>query len=425
MPSGKERVGAIPRIKMAEKMLKIADLARLSGVGKSSIHHYLNTGLLHPPKKAGMSLAVYDWSHLSRLKRISELRLNQKLSLSTIKEILSKEDIISPTASQESAESMISALEEEKRVTRARKSEMKRVEIMDATIALFSRNGYEKTTLEAIAESLNIAKSTVYLYFENKENLFMECIERLTMVAVPEEAWEDIRREKHALKRLKKRGLAFHMAFPSYKGILTMTKAALGGGNEELAEKAKKTLSLMTRPMAKDIRRGIADGIFREIDEEIVAHLFLAMGEGLGCRLMMDSRYTIEQGLEIMFDFVSQGLLKCPSSTGTEIEQVPCSGEVTDLKGVISKVGKIRFGNQNYLPAKMGEAEVRIDPNRVQRLRFHQQDGSFIAEVMGKDGQNQSAEVDGTLVLYGEVPLGEFGIELKSLAGVLFDAREP
>jgi AcrR family transcriptional regulator/putative component of toxin-antitoxin plasmid stabilization module len=409
---------------MAEKGLKITELAKLSGVSKSTVHHYLNIGLLHPPKKYGLSLANYDWSHLSKLKRINELRTNRKLPLAAIREILSKEDILSSTSSQQTAQSLISALEEEKKATRARKSEMKRVEIMDAAIALFSRNGYENTTLESIADSLNIAKSTVYLYFETKEHLFMECIERLTLVAVPEEAWDEIRREKNALNRLKKRGLAFHKAFPSYKGILTMTKAVLGEENQQLAEKAKNTLSHMTRPIAKDIRRGIADGIFRAVDEEVVAHLILAMGEGLGCRLMMDSSYSIEQGLEVMFDLVSHGLLKNGASGTKELESGLSSGEVTDLNGLISKVEKIRFGNQNYLPAKMGEAEVRIDPGQVKEIRFFQRESSFVVELTSIDGETQMAEVDGNLSLSGEVAIGAFSIQLKNIASLVLKAKE-
>jgi AcrR family transcriptional regulator len=359
------------------------------------------------------------------LKRINELRANRKLPLSTIREILSKEDILSSASSKQTAQSLISALKEEKRATRARKSEMKRVEIMDAAIALFSRNGYENTTLEAIADSLNIAKGTVYLYFETKEHLFMECIERLTLVAVPEEAWDEIRREKNALDRLKKRGLAFHRSFPSYKGILTMTKAVLGGENQQLAEKAKNTLSHMTRPIAKDIRRGIVDGIFRPVDEEVMAHLILAMGEGLGCRLMMDSSYTIEQGVEIMFDVVSHGLLKNGSSGRKEIESGLCSGKVTDLSGMISKVGKIRFGDQNYLPAKMGEAEVRIDPGQVKEIRFFQREFSFEAEITSIDGETQIGEVDPNLSLSGQVAIGAFSIKVKNVASLHFKAEEP
>jgi TetR/AcrR family transcriptional regulator len=410
--------------KTAEKRLNIGDLAQLSGVSKSTVHHYLNIGLLHPARKVGLGTPVYDWSHLSRLKRIVDLRVQQKLPLSSIQKILDKEGTHSSSISQKSAESMIKTLEKKKRANRARKNEIKRIEIMDAAIALFSKVGYEKTTLEAIADSLNIAKSTVYLYFENKENLFMECIERLTVVTVPEEAWDELRMEKNPLQRLIKRGLAFHRSFPNYKGILNMTKAVLGGDNEQLSEKAKTTLFLMTRPIAKDIRRGVAEGIFRDIDEEIAAHLILAMGEGIGFRLMMDSRYTIEQAVETMYDIVSHGVLKNNCQSDESPEQEPCGGEVVDLKGVSTRVANIFFGDRKNLSVKIGEAEVRVEPNKLKSLRFQEQGQCLIAEITDHDDQIQTAEVEGTTVLTGQVHLGQFVIKLNKVANIVFNQDE-
>jgi AcrR family transcriptional regulator/predicted DNA-binding transcriptional regulator AlpA len=410
----------------SSRRIRITELAELSGVSKSTIHHYLKMGILHPPKKLGLSLSVYDWTHLSKLKRIRELRENQKLPLPKIKEIISDENLNTALAHREDeAESLIRALEDEKRIIRARKSEIKRIEIIDAAIALFSKNGYEKTTIEAIADSLHMAKGTVYLYFETKEELFMECIERLTVVAVPEEAWEEIRKEQNALRRLKKRGFAFHKAFPNYKGILTMTKTVLGGYNRKLDEKAKKTLSLMTRPIAKDLRRGTSDRLFRKIDDELTAHFILALGEALGCRLMMDSRYTIEEGMKIMFDFITHGIMKDVSPETPKFEPVSPSGEVTDLKGVMTMVGNIRFGTSSYLPVKIGEAEVRINPNKLKRIGFQQQESTFWAEITGMEGKTERVEVDGTLTLSGEVPLGGFVIELKNVTSILFGNEKP
>jgi len=406
----------------ASRRIKITDLARLSDVSKSTIHHYMNKGLLHPPNKLGLSLSVYDSTHLSKLKRIRELRENEKLPLEKIKEILSKERI-QRASREDEAEILISALESEKKQTIARKSEAKKNEIMDAAIAIFNRNGYEKTTLEAIADSLHMAKSTVYLYFGSKEDLFMECVERLTLVAVPEEAWDEIRKEKNALRRLQKRGVAFHKAFPSYHGILTLTRAELGSDNRKRAEMARNTLSHMTRPVAKDLRRGMADGTFREIDEELVAHFILAMGEGLGCRMMMDNRYSLEQGVRLMFDIVSHGILKEEPPESARPEAALRSGLVSDLKGVVTRVRNIRFGAKDYLPVKVGEAEVRIDPNKVKKIDFRPEVHSLLAEITGKDGQTQRAEVDSTLTLSGEVPLGAFAIELKNVTGVVFNKK--
>jgi len=46
--------------------------------------------------------------------------------------------------------------------------------------AEFSRNGYATTTLERIAERAGVTKGTIYVYFENKEHLFISMVRDFT-----------------------------------------------------------------------------------------------------------------------------------------------------------------------------------------------------------------------------------------------------
>jgi AcrR family transcriptional regulator len=48
----------------------------------------------------------------------------------------------------------------------------KRERILDAATELFSRYGYERTTVDLIAAESRCAKGTVYAYFEDKEGIF-------------------------------------------------------------------------------------------------------------------------------------------------------------------------------------------------------------------------------------------------------------
>ena len=50
------------------KQMKIAQLCEESGFKRSTIHYYLNIGLLTPPSKVGLNLSLYDKSHLDQLR---------------------------------------------------------------------------------------------------------------------------------------------------------------------------------------------------------------------------------------------------------------------------------------------------------------------------------------------------------------------
>ena len=407
---------------MTEKKIKIGDLSILSNVNKSTIHHYLRLGILHPPQKNGRRRSFYDSSHLRILKRIRYLRENDKLPLAKIKQVLSKEKFhpLKLDPKKDNTALLIHDLEVKKKHTKTQKDEIKRFQIVDAAIALFIKNGYERTTLESIADSIHMAKSTVYLYFENKNQLFLKCIDRLTFVAVPEETWKDIRNEKNCMKRLQKRANAFHKAFHNYKGILTIIKTAIVDENSEIAEKAKTALTLMTKHIKKDIRQGIAQGVFKDVNEDIIAHLILSMGEGIGYRLMLDSQYTIEEAIEIMFELVGTGILR---DSASEISQtgIPFfSGEVTDIKGNKINVSKMSFGKNGWLAVKIGKAQVKIFLHKIKEMIFVKKKSSFQAQIKTTNGQSEWAEVDDSIFLSGVVHFGEFTIELKNVESIRF-----
>ena len=67
--------------------------------------------------------------------------------------------------------------EPEPRPRRRRRKAERTPEIIAAGIASFDENGYAETRLEDVAERAGIAKSTIYLYFENKEALFRATVE--------------------------------------------------------------------------------------------------------------------------------------------------------------------------------------------------------------------------------------------------------
>ena len=53
-----------------------------------------------------------------------------------------------------------------------------RQKLIDIALTSFSKYGYDKTRMEDIATTADVAKGTLYLYFKNKEDLFTAISER-------------------------------------------------------------------------------------------------------------------------------------------------------------------------------------------------------------------------------------------------------
>jgi len=74
---------------------------------------------------------------------------------------------------------MSDAMEARPETRRRRKAERPQ-EILAAAFTEFSRNGYATTTLDQIAERAGVTKGTIYVYFENKEHLFISMVREIT-----------------------------------------------------------------------------------------------------------------------------------------------------------------------------------------------------------------------------------------------------
>jgi AcrR family transcriptional regulator len=74
---------------------------------------------------------------------------------------------------------MTDVLEPRPETRRRRKAERPQ-EILEAAFTEFSRNGYATTTLDRIAERAGVTKGTIYVYFENKEQLFISMVREFT-----------------------------------------------------------------------------------------------------------------------------------------------------------------------------------------------------------------------------------------------------
>ena len=390
----------------AGRQMKIAQLCEESGFTRSTIHYYLNMGLLDPPRKVGLNLSVYDEKHLAQLRQIRHLREQEKLPLSIIKEILQQQE--------DSRETRPSGLTEPKLI------DQKKEQILKVATELFSQKGYEKTTISDIADALSMGRGTFYLYFKDKRELFIECIEHLTMVIVPREAWEEIRAAKDPVHRQKIRVLTFLKAFPGFRGILNLLRQAMVGDDLLLAEKAKLTYKSLIQPLAKDFRVGIAKGAFRKMDDEMTSHFGFALAEMLAYVLVLDNRYTVEEGVDILIDYVSRGVLTRPYSDTVHGAEKELQGEIIDKKGVTTKLREIRFDGSKRLIGRLGEAEVHLELDNIASFQIKHGGAQCQMEMRLLDGQSLTLELDGDISLSGQTPFGKFTIPLAAVHSVAF-----
>ena len=154
----------------APRQMKIAELVRVSGVSRSTIHFYRNLGLLPSPTRRGPKLHVYGPEHLARLRWIGSLR-KQGVPLEEIKRRCN--------ARTESRRREPSRPAVTGSATRER--------ILEHAAREFLARGFAEVHMADIAHAASVGKAKLYEHFRSKTALFIECLDHLRHAVFGEE----------------------------------------------------------------------------------------------------------------------------------------------------------------------------------------------------------------------------------------------
>lgn len=101
---------------------------------------------------------------------------------------------------------------------RNRQKDKRRNEIINAAETLFFSKGYENISLDEIARKVDLGRSTLYLYFENKEELFFAIVLRGTIIlySLIEEETQKAKTGVEKLAAFRKAYYEFAKTYPDY-----------------------------------------------------------------------------------------------------------------------------------------------------------------------------------------------------------------
>jgi AcrR family transcriptional regulator len=157
---------------------------------------------------------------------------------------------------------------------RAREKEALRQSILDAATQLIVENGHENLSIRKIAEKIEYAPSTIYLYFQDKYEILasicLEVFEKLTtsLEAIAEQATDPVQGLRDGLRCY----VDFGLANPSYYQVTFMTPMP-SMEEKELHPALEGDLNpdqaglRCYDGLRKAIQRGIDAGAFRRCDD--------------------------------------------------------------------------------------------------------------------------------------------------------------
>lgn len=165
------------------------------------------------------------------------------------------------------------------KVTTQYKTEI-REKIVDAAIVTFSKHGYDRTKMDDIAETANLSKGTIYLYFKSKEELFYAISEN-NIKALKEQLSVLFTKSEDLISDSQKFYVNFRKASEQSDKVFLETIAESSRNHrlqEMLYHQRMKVLDIVTEYLKLQIKKGF----FRsDIDIDAVAVGLVSLYDGL------------------------------------------------------------------------------------------------------------------------------------------------
>jgi len=189
------------------------------------------------------------------------------------------------------------------------KQKQRRKKIIKAAEWLFSRNGFHGTEVEQIARRADLAKGTVYNYFQNKEDILLSVVEN-AIQELDDKMRKGLKGIASPVERLS-RGIDIYGNFlkkgQSLVRMLMSEKAHL---SFDFKKRFHAFVYSRANFIEKALEEAVGQGLLKKIDTYVAATCLVGMMETLYFRDAMESRnIPSEEKNELVRKIFMEGML--------------------------------------------------------------------------------------------------------------------
>ncbi len=191
----------------------------------------------------------------------------------------------------------------------AKRSGEKHQIILDAAVKTFSRTGYHRTRVSDIAREAGVADGTVYIYFDNKEDILISLFQNIMSIFVEELKTELIHR-KDANDKLDAI-IDYHLRTLSSKPEQArVTQIELRQIDKNINEGISKPLLSYFQLIEEVIEEGKNQALYRqELDTRTARKvIFGAIDEVVTCWIMSSKPYQLADLKKPVYEMLVKGL---------------------------------------------------------------------------------------------------------------------
>lgn len=180
-------------------------------------------------------------------------------------------------------------------------------EILAVAARLFSEKGYIATTMDDIAAELHVTKPALYYYIKTKHDLLYEICEKAVTKLM--EGAQQIDAGADSAERELRELIRWHVRMFAENGDILNVYLADEG---ELPPDKRDHIRSMSREYEhmyrRILRRGIDEGLFREMDVPMTVRAISGMCNWLSNWYRTDGDLSAGQIADIFLDFIMGGI---------------------------------------------------------------------------------------------------------------------
>jgi TetR/AcrR family transcriptional regulator, fatty acid metabolism regulator protein len=144
-----------------------------------------------------------------------------------------------------------------------RKNSEKYHKIIEAATKVFARKGFYKAKISEIASEAQVADGTIYIYFENKDDILI-CLFEEQMKAVLDNMVIQISEEDDPVKKLEKFALAHLQLVEQNKNMAEIIQVEVRQSSKFMKEYRNDPFVQYLELIADIIRQGQKEGLFNK-----------------------------------------------------------------------------------------------------------------------------------------------------------------
>lgn len=192
-----------------------------------------------------------------------------------------------------------------------RKNTEKYYKIIDAATKIFAKKGFHQARISEIAREAQIADGTIYIYFENKDDILISLFEE-QMNAVLDNMVEKISEQNNPIKKLEKFALTHLQLIEQNKNLAEIIQVEIRQSSKFMKEYKNEKFTQYLDLVGKIIQEGQENGVFKkEVIPGVAKRAFFGALDEMSRFWVLSSRkrYDIKTSAKQISEYFLYGIM--------------------------------------------------------------------------------------------------------------------